>query len=124
MATYENATSQTFTAGADLSSSQYLFVKGDSTANQVVLCGDGEAAIGVLLNDPTSGQAAAVATSGKVRVIAGGNITVGARVASDSAGKAVAAATGDYVLGVAITAGASNVHTEVQLGTAASIEPA
>jgi hypothetical protein len=124
MATYENVTSQTFVAGADLSAKQYFFVKGDSTAGQVVVCGDGEAAIGVLLNDPTSGQAAAVAVSGKVRVEAGDTVAAGARVASDASGNAISAATGDYVVGVAVRGGADGEIIEVQLGTAASVEPA
>lgn len=113
MATYDNIQTINSVAGADLSSSQYLFVKQHSTAGQVVVAGDGENAFGVLLNDPTAGQAATVAIAGKVRVVAGGTVAIGARVAADAAGKAVTAASGDYVLGVAVTGGAANTVIEV-----------
>lgn len=113
MATYENIQTVNAVAGADLSAAQHLLVKQHSVAGQVVLAGDGENAIGVLLNDPTSGQAATVAIGGKVKVIAGGTVAIGARVASDANGKAVTAATGDYVLGTAVNGAAANAMLEV-----------
>jgi len=123
MATYDGVITINAVAGADLSASQGLLVAGDSTAGQVVLAGDGVNAIGVLLNAPASGGAAAVAISGKVRAVAGGTVTVGARVASDAAGKVVVAAEGDYVLGVAASAGAANATIEVYFDKN-GIEPA
>lgn len=97
---------ETYIAGADLSSSQYLFVK-VSGAN-VVVAGDGEAAVGVLWNDPTSGKAASVVRGGDPHVYAGAAIAAGVDIASDAAGKAVAATTGDIILGTTRAAAAAS----------------
>lgn len=107
MAYNENMQTITLVAGADLSSSQYRFVKVDSTANQVVICGDGETGDGVLQNDPTSGQAATVCIAGVTKVYAGGNFSAGDAISSGAAGVANISANGDYMLGKATTAGAS-----------------
>lgn len=94
-------------AGGDLSANQFKFVKVNSSG-QVVACGDGEAAVGVLQNDPrAAGRDAAVAIAGVVKTKAEGTIAAGAAVASDADGGAVVAATGDVILGTAITGGAS-----------------
>ncbi|SCM71512.1 hypothetical protein KL86PLE_100245 [uncultured Pleomorphomonas sp.] len=87
MTTQANGLDITRLAGADLSSSQYLFVKLDANA-QVVVAGAGEDAIGVLQNKPAAGQAATVRVGGLSKVVAGAAITAGARVASDASGKA------------------------------------
>lgn len=64
MASGENAIlSKTFTAGADLSSLQYRFVK-LSAADTVTVCGNGEVPIGILQNDPESGEQANVMVMG------------------------------------------------------------
>lgn len=97
---------ETYIAGADLSSKQYTFVK--MSGADVVSAGDGEDAIGVLWNDPTSGKAASVVRGGDPHVYAGAAITAGADIASDAAGKVVPAATGDYVLGQARAAAAAD----------------
>lgn len=88
---------ETYIAGADLSASQYLFVK--TSGATVVVAGAGEEAVGVLWNDPTSGKAASVVRGGDPNVYAGAAIAAGVDVASDAAGKAVAATTGDVILG-------------------------
>lgn len=114
MATSNNPQLLSLEAGADLSAAQFLLVKGHTTANQVVLAGDGENAIGVLYEPAAAaGRAVAVANGGVVRAYAGGNVSVGARVASDANGKIVTAASGDYVLGVAKTAGADGAMIEI-----------
>lgn len=94
-------------AGADLSTHQYKFVKLNSTANQVVLCGDGEDGDGVLQNDPASGEAALVAIGGATKVKLGGTVAAGGVVSSGASGVANASANGDYMLGKALTGGAS-----------------
>lgn len=114
MATEQNTTLLSFAASGDLSASQFLLVKGHTTAGQVAVAGDGENAIGVLYEPAAAaGRAVTVASGGIVRAYAGGTVAIGARVASDAAGKVVTAATGDYVLGVALTAGAANAMIEV-----------
>jgi hypothetical protein len=96
MATQNLGQTISLEAGADLTSSQYRFVK--LSSGKAALCGDGEDAIGVLQNDPNSGQEAAVALSGITKVVAGGMCTQDGYGASDSSGRAVDAVTGDFTL--------------------------
>jgi len=107
MAVKNNQETLTFQAGGDLSALQFRFVA-MAADEQVDSAGNGEDAIGVLLNDPAqAGRAAEVAVSGKTRVTAGGSVPAGSLVASDAVGRAVVATTGDAILGIASTTGAS-----------------
>jgi hypothetical protein len=116
MANNNIAFSDTFSAGADLSSSQYLFVELSSANTVTVANSAGEKTVGVLLNDPTSGQAANVAILGRVKVIASAAISVNAYVSTTNAGKAVTASTGHYAIGRAVTAStADGEYLEVLL---------
>lgn len=93
---------ETFVAGADLSTKQYLFVvsANGKTVNTVGTAG--AAADGVLWNAPVSGDAATVVRGGEVNVYVGtGGLTAGQDVASDATGKAVAATTGQTIVGKA-----------------------
>lgn len=82
--------------------SQYHLVKFGSADNLVVLCGAGEASIGVILNKPCAvdGEEMEVAGSN-----GGGLVKVAAAIArgdyfiSDAAGKAVVTLTRDVALG-------------------------
>jgi len=95
MAVDQRTENFTYPSGADLSASQFCFVKFDAS-NNVVLCGDGQAYIGVLQNKPTAAdQAAVVCVSGQTKMKFGGSATTGL-VGSDSTGRAVTAASGDY----------------------------
>lgn len=118
------------TAGADLSSSQYLFMK-MSAANTVVAQDTaGGDSVGVLLNAPASGAVAIVRVAGVAPVTASGSISAGARVASTNAGKtkatqvtrcdasgssATAALTGSFTMGIALTAGTADAQHRVLL---------
>lgn len=93
MAREANLSCRTYPAGADLSAKQFYAVKLDSAA-AVVLAGAGEAAIGILQNNPTSGQAATVAIAGRSKMVAGAAVASGARVASNASGKGVTATAG------------------------------
>lgn len=91
-----------FEASGDLS--QFRFVRVDSNG-QVGHAGAGEAAHGVLQNDPgAAGQAATVATlnGGVSKVEAGGSFNAGDEVTSDGSGRAVAQTTGDAGNGIAV----------------------
>ena len=91
------------TAAANLSTSQFRFVK--VTGNkQVNLCVAGDNAIGVLQNKPNTAQAAAVTFAGSSKVVAGAAIAAGALIASDINGAAVAASAGNYIIGIALNA--------------------
>jgi len=54
----------TYLSDYDFSSKQYYFCKIGSADNIVTLCGSGEKALGIIMNKPTSGQAAEVAFPG------------------------------------------------------------
>lgn len=108
----------TVDAAVDLSGSQFLFVLANGN-----LCGAGGKALGVLQNNPKSGQGAGVRVLGVSKVVYGGSVSLGDYVASDAASKArtaVAAAvvagtpeplSGDHVIGIALEAGsAGEVH--------------
>jgi hypothetical protein len=100
---------RTFIAGADLSSSQYRFVKHDSTQNQVIVATAGtDKIIGVLLNAPKSGWEARVGLlngSGTYQVVASTSISKDAYVTATTGGKAVTTTTaGNVVAGQALEA--------------------
>lgn len=121
---YEDAGKQvSLLAAADLSAKQYHAVKVDGNG-RVALAGAGEAAIGILQNKPTAGQAATVMVSGISKMVAGAAINEGDLIAVGAAGKAkvaVAATTntadagaaqdplvGSHVIGVAVTPAAGD----------------
>jgi hypothetical protein len=87
------------------------------SAGKVVKCGDGEQAVGVLLNKPAaSGDVAELASlqRGKVKAISAGALaTIGTRLASDANGFVVAAASGDFVVGIQLEVGATNQLVEM-----------
>jgi hypothetical protein len=100
---------RTFIAGADLSSSQYRYVKLHSTQNQVVVATAGtDKIIGVLLNAPKSGWEARVGLlngAGTYQIVASAAIALGAYVTATTGGKAVTTTTaGNVVAGEALEA--------------------
>jgi hypothetical protein len=113
MSFLERPVTRTYIAGADLSAKQFHFVSLGTTTVDVT--GAGLAAEGVLINTPTSGQAATVVYDGRVTVLAAGTISAGADVASDASGQAVAATTGDIILGRAYEAAVTGQYITVEL---------
>lgn len=80
-------------AAADLRTKQYYFVKVDGNGD-VVLCGAGESALGVLQNDPNTSEACDVMVFGITKVVVSGALNAGDPIASDASGKAKAAVAG------------------------------
>lgn len=79
------------------------------TATGVVLCGANEAVVlGILQNDPKTGEGATVKTQETSKAIAGAAVTVNARLATDAAGRLVAATSGQNVCAVALEAAAAS----------------
>lgn len=108
MTTFGPYDTVTMVAGADLSAKQFTFVKMNTTDRTVVSAGDGEAAMGVLVNDPISGGAATVAVRGRVMVEVGtGGLTAGDNVGIDANGEAVTAAPTDIKVGQCVTGAAA-----------------
>jgi len=77
----------TLVAAADLSTNQYNFVKLDSSGNAAAITALTDTAIGVLQNDPTSGQEAEVLVIGGSKLVAGGAIGEGALVGTSTSGR-------------------------------------
>lgn len=98
------------TAAADLSAKQFYAVK-VTAANAVNLAGLGESAVGILQGKPISGEAAELAISGDVsKMVAGGAVAAGDKVAVTALGKAKVAASGEYVIGTALNAAGADLE--------------
>ena len=93
----------TLTAAADLSSSQYYFVKLASATTVNVCTAITDLPIGILQNTPTSGQAAEVRIFGVSKASADGTITAGRWIStsadSQAAGITPGSDTTQYVMG-------------------------
>ena len=98
---------QAFLAGADLSSHQYKLVKFDTTNDSVVLCGNAEKPMGILMNAPKSGEVAEVAVAGGFKVKVASNATLGGSVASGASGVGRDAIGGEWAIGIFFDAGVS-----------------
>ena len=98
----------TLTAAADLSSKQYHFVKLASATTVNVCTATTDRAIGILQNNPTSGQQAIVQIFGISKVVADGTIAFNNVIgtSADSQADAIVPGTDTSVvtLGVAIQA--------------------
>jgi hypothetical protein len=114
VATEHSVYDESFIAGADLSGKQFYAVKISAARTVALGAAATDRCIGILQNDPASGQAAVVRMIGLSKAISGAAVTVGAEVTSDAAGKLidVAGATGRCV-GVAVeaTTGADQLFT-------------
>jgi hypothetical protein len=114
MATQGQQTRESMIAGADLSAKQFTFVKMNTTNRTVVSAGNGDAAFGVLINDPESGQAATVVTAGRVVVEVGtGGLTAGDEVGVDANGEAVSAAATDIIVGICVDGAAAGERATI-----------
>lgn len=79
-------------AGEDLSSAQYKSVYLDTSNNNTVLQvsnANAQRPIGILQNDPISGEAADVAIAGVCKAEYGGNITRGDTLANNNSGELI-----------------------------------
>ena len=104
-------------AGADLSDYQYYLVKLNSTAQQVVRCDAvTDIPIGILQNDPESGEAAEVMALGVSKLKLGTTITKSQLIGTDTSGAAAVKATtttSEMVVGQCIEGGAAGEYGTV-----------
>jgi hypothetical protein len=106
--TSENAILQkSYEAAADLSSSQYFVVSLDASGD-IVLADVAAVPIGILQNDPESGDTGTVMQVGESRAVAGAAITIEAAVASDANGKLRTAVASDIPVGRALEAASAD----------------
>lgn len=103
-------------AGADLSGKLFHIAKVD-TDGDIVLAGDGQAALGVIREAAAENKPVTVQYGGIAKVIAAATFDAGVLVASDGNGQAVLATTGEYAIGMAMEAceGANQI-VSVRLG--------
>jgi hypothetical protein len=91
-------------AGADLSAAQFKAIKVNSSG-QAVLAAAGDFAIGVLQNNPASGEAATVRVAGKSKFNGDAAVAAGAKVTASADGQIITATVAtDNVLGVCLEA--------------------
>jgi len=103
----------TLPAGADLSAKQYFFVKVNSSGQAVLCSALTDKPIGVLQNNPESGEEAAIVVVGGTKVIGSASLDEGTLIGTTAAGKAGAKTPGtdttNFVVGTVILAsGADN----------------
>ena len=108
----------TLNAGADLSTKQYRFVKLDSSGNAIVCAAVTDKPVGVLQNNPTSGQAAEIVVVGLTKVSTDAALAIGDLVGTASDGQAAAYVAGTdttkYVVGQAlVTSGGADELTSI-----------
>lgn len=104
----------TLEAGEDLSSAQYKFVK-ISSGKAVACSAATDVPIGVLQNDPASGEEAAIVVVGGTKVLSSASISAGVKIGTNNAGKADAKVAGtdttEYTVGqVILGAGADGEY--------------
>lgn len=108
-----NAVKITLTAGEDLSAKQYYFVKVNSSGAAVLCAAATDKPIGVLQNDPASGEEASILVVGGTKVVVAASSDEGTVIGTTSAGKATPYVAGTdttkYLVGsVILAAGADN----------------
>lgn len=118
MSQFNDGHTRSYLAGADLSEKQYYIVGLDtSNQNKVVLANAQTIPIIGVVDETGDGNGDRVRVRNVgtgLKVLCGGNISIGAYVTADSAGKAIATTTaGDMVIGRAIEAGADGQVIEI-----------
>ena len=107
------------TAAADLSSSQFYFVKLASATTVNVCTAITDKPIGILQNTPESGETATIAIFGISKVSADGTLAAGNLIGTSADGQADAIVAGTdttvYVMGQAITAASAGETTTMFL---------
>lgn len=128
MATEKNVWLHTRSAAADLSSYQYHAVYLNSS-DQIALCStQGQVSIGLLQNEPTSGQNADVAFAGIAKGLLGGTVTYMDPLCTDTSGHLIKANDNDEnVIGRALKSGVATAIIPVMVipsvGLSAGVTP-
>lgn len=110
------------TAGADLSSSGFVFVKMSADFTVVACAAITDCPVGIVNNAPKNGAEASVTFKGVEKIQLGGTVTAGQRVGTDANGHAVALTEGTsttaYVVGQMLEGGvAGDIRSILLAGT-------
>jgi len=108
-----NAVKITLKAGADLSAKQYFFVKINSSGDAVLCSAATDKPIGVLQNDPASGEEASIVVVGGTKLVTSAACDEGTVVGTASTGKGAPYVAGTdstkFIVGsVILASGADN----------------
>lgn len=98
-------------AAANLSALQYTFVKLNAAGAVAAASAQGEDCIGVLQNDPLSGEECEIVCVGVTKAVSDSAVDEMDAITTAADGQADVAAGGDFVLGKAITACANAGET-------------
>jgi hypothetical protein len=103
-------------AATAFTSKQYYCVKLDSNGKAALATGGGTRIVGVMQDDPDTGEAGAVRVMGISKVVAGKNFTYNALLTADSGGEATDNVTsGDFILGISLSSVATGETATVLL---------
>ena len=98
-----------FSASADQTGNQYKFVKISGPLTVTVCSAITDPIFGVLQDEPLSGEAAEIVSTGITKVVAGGTVTAGDPIGTDANGKAVKVTLGTdttkFAVGYALDSG-------------------
>jgi len=113
----------TLEAGADLSSSQYNFVKLNASGKAVECAAVTDLPVGVLQNNPISGQAAEIVVVGLTKVSSNAALAIGDQVGTSSDGQAAPYVAGTdttkFIVGtVLVTSGGADEVTSILVNCA------
>jgi hypothetical protein len=113
MSQASNQMVKSFIAGVNFASKQYFAVQMDTTANTVKVAGGGAAegahVVGVIQNEPGSGEAASVAIGGTSKLSMAAACDEGEKIMSDGNGEGTPVTTDTYsVIGIALEASDGN----------------
>ena len=114
MSEFLRVTARTMVAKQDMRTKQYRILRA-SAANECQVAsfaaGGPDEIIGVLQNKPNNNEHAAVGFAGVSKVIAGAAVTANRMVTTDGSGQAIHASSGDWLLGMAVTAAGAASET-------------
>jgi len=100
---------RTFTASGDLSGQQYRFVRLSASDTVAAFSSRGQRPAGVLLNDPTDGQAALVQIMGVCEIESDEALAAGVTITPSADGQATLLdTTGDYAAGLTYTSSSAS----------------
>ena len=110
----ENVLSKGYIAGADLSDYQYCFVY-MTAENTVTYCGAGGTPIGILQNNPESGEIANVMHIGISRLSMSATCSVMDKIGCAASGQGVAMTDDDEIYGAIAIDEASNANERIKV---------
>lgn len=105
-----------FTLTAAVAVSRYHVVQASGAGYGGLATAKTQALVGIAQNEPAAGEAVTICPLGRSRAIAGGSVSLYARITSNTSGRVAACGSGDTAIGYALTnAGADGDNIEVML---------